>query len=491
MNWKSILRLRFIGVILALALVVAIPVGYVAATEDHFDGGHHYHFGHFIIDPIKTDAGYVAGTMIGDIGSEVRIYRGIPYAAPPVGDLRWKPPQAVTPWKGIRECTKFSLYSPQAFPALPVYGGMKESDMGEDCLYLNVLTPAKKENERLPVMVWFHGGGLSRGGGNSSLYNLPYLSQHGVVLVSVTHRLGPFGYMAHPLLTAESPNNASGNYGQLDLIAALEWVKKNIAAFGGDPRCVTIFGESGGGAKVLWLMSSPLSKGLFHRAIVESGGAGGAAPLNQVEQYGVNLANKLVVSDLAGLRAKTWQEIITAALTPGSGYADVQTVDGWSLLDTPLHIFQAGSQKDVPFMIGINEKDIPSVFTGTQDLVSTMKPLKSKNHVYLFTFVTTDWRMEIKAPHAMELAYVFHGYGLLPLLVGNYVQGVTNPNPKTDWMDDWVSEAMMTMWAQFAETGNPSVKGFVMWPAYQYATDQYLKIDYPLQVESGFSTLVR
>jgi para-nitrobenzyl esterase len=469
---------------------MVIPVGYVAASEKHFAWGHDSHFGHFIMDPIKTDAGYVAGTMIGDIGKEVRIYRGIPYAAPPVGDLRWKPPQPVTPWTGIRECTKFSLYSPQAFPALAVYGGMKESEMGEDCLYLNVLTPAKHRTDRLPVMVWFHGGGLSRGGGNSSLYNLPFLPQHDVVLVTVTHRLGPFGYLAHPLLTAESPHHASGNYGQLDLIASLEWVKRNIPAFGGDPECVTIFGESGGGAKVLWLMASSLSKGLFQRAIVESGGGGSAVPLATTEQYGVNLANKLSASDLATLRAKTWQEIITAALTLGSSYVDVQTIDNWSLLDTPLHVFQAGNQKDVPFMIGINAKDIPSVFTSTQTLVSTMTPLKSKNYVYLFTFVTTDWRKEIKAPHAMELAYVFHGYGLLPLLVGNYVQGVTNPNPKTDWVDDWVSEAMMTMWAQFAETGDPSVKGLVKWPPYKYATDQYLKIDYPLQVEYGFSSLI-
>src|SRR4030042_549349 len=203
--------------------------------------------------PLRIDTGYISGTVIGDVDNHIKAYRGIPYAAPPVGDLRWKPPQPAAPWEEIRQCTEFSKSPPQAAMA-----GLPPSPQSEDCLYLNVMTPAKTVGESLPVMVWLHGGGYSSGSGTDLLSNLYRLPQHGVVVVTVSMRLDTLRLLAHPLLTAESPNNSSGNHMFLDMIAALEWIKRNISVFGGNPDNVTIFGESGGGSKVSTLMASPL-----------------------------------------------------------------------------------------------------------------------------------------------------------------------------------------------------------------------------------------
>lgn len=222
------------------------------------------------MNPIKLDTGYISGTVAGQPGREVYVYRGIPYAAPPVGDLRWKPPQPEASWSGIRECTKFSIQAAQ-YPDVHASDKMKKLPSSEDCLYLNVMTPAKKATDKLPVMVWFHGGGTRYGNGNSPISNNLGLPRHGVVIVTINHRLGILGLFAHPLISQESPRGVSGNYLFLDLIASLEWVKRNIAAFGGDPDNVTIFGQSGGGLKVAALLASPLAGGLFHRAIVQSG----------------------------------------------------------------------------------------------------------------------------------------------------------------------------------------------------------------------------
>jgi len=230
-------------------------------------------------DPIKIDTGYISGALIGNAGKEVHIYRGIPYAAPPVGDLRWKPPQPAASWQGIRQTTAFGKSCSQdlsqyfaAIKSLPA--SWIEAQLSEDCLYLNVLAPAKKASDTLPVMVYLHGGGYTMGTGNEPLVNGPLLPQNGVVLVSVNMRLNAIGLLAHPLLSRESPNGVSGNYMFLDMIAALKWVQRNIAGFGGNPKNVTIFGQSGGGFKVGCLVASPLAKGLFQRAICQSGAPG-------------------------------------------------------------------------------------------------------------------------------------------------------------------------------------------------------------------------
>jgi para-nitrobenzyl esterase len=237
----------------AIALLIGLAVS--GSTKETAKGATNT-----LVDPIKIDTGYISGTMIGDVGKEARIYRGIPCAAPPVGDLRWKPPQPVAPWTGIRECTVFGKSSPQSKVPIDV------SDMpqSEDCLYLNVLTPAKKASDNLPVMIWLHGGSYTTRSGSNPVWNLPRLPQHGVVLVTINMRLGPIGLLAHPLLSKESPKGVSVNYMFLDMIAALEWVQRNIAAFGGNPQKVTIFGQSGGGEKVSCLIASPMANGLFH-----------------------------------------------------------------------------------------------------------------------------------------------------------------------------------------------------------------------------------
>jgi len=535
MDWKAVLRFKAIGVVLVLTLMM-IPVGYVAAMDKDSDWDHDHHGGDYIVDPVKTDAGYVSGskidaindpgpttlrtelfgppelpTKIGQIGDVVRIYRGIPYAAPPVGDLRWKPPQPVTPWKGIRECTVFSPMAPQPYPSAALYGSIPESGMSEDCLYLNVLTPAKRENERLPVMVWFHGGGLSIGSSNPVSNNSPPLPQHGVVLVTVQHRIGPFGFLCLPALAAES-GNVCGNYSYLDLIAALQWVKRNIAAFGGNPHNITIFGESGGGFKVNGLMASPLAKGLFQRAICESGWALGANGVNlpTAEYLGGLLVNYLVTKgfipspSLTDLRAAKWEDIINAAesATLGSpspsGYADTPTVDNYFLTDTINNIFSADKQNDVPYMVGMNGEDITSIFSGTKAIVPTIKQ-KSKVFVYLFDHVPTGWKNEgiSHAFHGLDVAYEFgfqpwvsFFWNTLFFPFPQYCGIFVPQDPGLDSNDDYVAEAMMTMWTQFAATGNPNVKGLVKWPAYDPVTDQYLYIDDPLQVKFGFSGLI-
>jgi para-nitrobenzyl esterase len=301
--------------------------------------------------------------------------------------------------------------------------------------------------------------------------------------------------MCIPALAAES-GNLCGNYGQLDLIASLQWVQRNIAAFGGDPRNVTIWGESGGGEKVLGLMASPLAKRLFNRVICESGGVG-SVPLATAEALGSALTTKLEVSDLASLRALTWENIITAV--PGSGYTDAFTVDGYFLPDLQTNIFATDRQNDVPLMIGMNGEDITFVFSGTQALVPIIKQ-KSPIFVYLFDHVPDGWK---SLPAAEAVNHAFHGldvayeFGFYPW-VSAFVDTLFFPpfppttNPGLDQKDTYVSEAMMTMWTRFAATGNPSVKHLINWPAYAPPpnTDQYLLIDDPLQVLSGFTTLV-
>src|SRR6478736_2775821 len=224
-----------------------------------------------ITDPVRVEQGLLTGTS--GLSADMRVYRGIPFAAPPVGDLRWKAPQPAPRWQGLRQAAEFSnaCWQTQYPPAAAIYQA-KLPPLSEDCLYLNIWTPSKSAKDRLPVMVWIHGGGFTRGFSGTSSYNGEVLARKGAVIVTINYRLGIFGFFAHPQLSAESGHPASGNYALLDQIAALQWVQKNIAAFGGDTSRVTIFGESAGSWAVNALMASPLAKGLFQRAIGESGG---------------------------------------------------------------------------------------------------------------------------------------------------------------------------------------------------------------------------
>jgi para-nitrobenzyl esterase len=462
----------------------------------------------------KIESGLISGKTIGEPGDELYAFRGIPYAAPPVGDLRWKPPQPVTPWEGVRECTAYSIQAAQ-YPDVNMPESTQREKSSEDCLYLNILTPAKKETDSLPVMVWYHGGGLRYGSGNWSMYNSPALARHGVVLVSVNTRLGILGLMAHPLLSKESENGVSGNYLFQDMIASLQWIKKNIAAFGGNPDNVTIFGESGGGMKVANMMASPLAKGLFHRAICESGG-GGSRPtyMKDLEEFGEKLFNKLDVdkeSDpLAAARAMSWEKIIeldqALNVEMGSQYVFMgpwnTAIDGWLMPDTPKNIFQSGKQNDVPFILLANLGEItgpgyvyaPTMPAGYIDLLSGACNIGGKGYAGIFDQVPVNWRKEgCVSSHAMEMHYVFGAVDELDTWKTIFFlyssAGAKSPEPVITDADRNVSKAMMSIWAQFARTGNPSVEGLPEWPAWDEVNDLYLYIAEPLQVKPGYSNV--
>ena len=264
-------------------------------------------------DRVKTTSGVVEGT--GRQASGVRMFKGIPFAAPPVGELRWKAPQPVKSWQGVRPATQFGARCMQQ----PMFGDMnfRSNGMSEDCLYLNVWTPATASADRLPVLVYFFGGGFRAGDGSEPRYDGEAMARRGIVALTVNYRLAEFGFFAHPELTAESPNHASGNQGFLDQTAALQWVKRNIAGFGGDPSQVTIAGESAGSISVSALMVSPVAKTLFARAIGESGAMFGPTippvPLADAERIGTQVAASAGASSLEALRALSTQEIVDAA----------------------------------------------------------------------------------------------------------------------------------------------------------------------------------
>ena len=329
--------------------------------------------------PIETAYGPVTGAVANGIHS----YLGIPYAQPPVGALRWRPPAPPAPWKEPLVATQFGHIAPQAesTPLMAIVTGEgRTTDMSEDCLTLNIWTPAKKASDKLAVMFWIHGGALVSGSSSNGFYNGAGLAKHGVVVVTINYRLGPLGFLSHPALTAESQTGTSGNYGLMDQIQALKWVKENIARFGGDPGNVTIFGESAGGLSVAVLMTSQAARGLFHKAIIQSGGAPETlralaedqGKLRSAETLGSELAGKLgIPSDdpdpLTAMRAAGWQEVLAAAgstspgepslpaglpISPDSGVSKYLCVDGAVLTEAPGKVFAAGGQADVPLIVG-------------------------------------------------------------------------------------------------------------------------------------------
>jgi para-nitrobenzyl esterase len=335
---------------------------------------------------VTIDSGNISGTHFGSSAQQV-MFLGIPYAASPIGDRRWKPPAPVEKWKGARKADAFAPACPQ--PAASLTGLVNEAKelsqslpyykdfrTDEDCLYLNVWTTNLSAKENLPVMLWIHGGGGFSGNSWTALG--PSLATKGVVVVSVGFRIGALGHLAHPALTAESDHNASGNYGTLDQIAALHWVQRNITAFGGDAGNVTIFGNSDGAQNVCILMASPLARGLFHRAILESGVCtdklvpnlkksiryegnekGGTA-----EDTGLMLVHNLKISvgpnTLAELRSKTAREIIQAS--PDLDLFSTPTVDGWVLPEPPAITFREGRQTPVPVLVGSTNNEMATLY---------------------------------------------------------------------------------------------------------------------------------
>ncbi len=324
------------------------------------------------LERVELESGPVTGGREAVDGAEIWSFKGIPYAAPPVGDLRWKPPQPVASWTEPRACTTFGPACPQPAQTEIFYLNVGPTD--EDCLYLNVWSPAESADERLPVMVWIHGGSFETGSGSMAVYGGQNLAAKGVVVVTINYRLGPLGFLAHPALSAESAAGVSGNYGLLDQIAALQWVRDNIAGFGGDPANVTVFGESAGAISILDLLVSPLAEGLFDRAIAQSGilldygfGVSTTGTLEDAEQAGVAFVERLGLAGkwgareelLAQMRSKTPDELLAAAAGEGSslmqqGVTWKPVVDGHVLLDPPTTSWINGARDDTPLLIGSN-----------------------------------------------------------------------------------------------------------------------------------------
>ncbi len=298
------------------------------------------------------------GTLEGINESGILTFKGIPFAAPPVGNLRWKEPQPVKNWQGTRKADKFG---PRAMQRA-VFGDMnfRSNGVSEDCLYLNIWTPAKLAGDHLPVMVYFYGGGFIAGDGSEPRYDGEMMARKGIVTITVNYRLTVFGFFSHPELTKESPHHASGNYGLLDQSAALRWVQQNIAAFGGDPKKVTIAGESAGSFSVSAQMASPLSKNLIAGAIGESGSLLGSTPpvsLAEAEQTGVMFGKSIGANSLAALRAMPAEDLLATTAKPNTPHFSVVT-DGYFFPVTPVEIYSKGQQAHVPLLVGWNSQEM-------------------------------------------------------------------------------------------------------------------------------------
>jgi para-nitrobenzyl esterase len=521
---------RFTGLLLiALVLLSTIAVSCAPAAVA-------------LADPIKIDTGLVSGAVVGE-KQDIHVYKGIPFAAPPVGDLRWKPPQPAAPWQGVKECTEFGP-APMGYnsASFPLYA----KTASEDCLYLNVWTPAKTTSDKLPIMVWIYGGAFWFGEGSNPQYDGVNLAKRGVVVVTFNYRVGPLGFLAHPLLSKESEHNSSSNYGLLDQIAALQWVQKNIAAFGGDPNRVTIFGESAGATSVICLMASPLTNGLFQRAISESmyeSGAWSDIRENKYgqepkEKMGEQLAKDLGCADapdpLACMRAKSAQEIMDTGKPPAdlSGpavYRYEPCVDGWVVTDLPLNIFEAGKQQKVPLLIGSNAdegnlfstvananvdsyKDYVNRLCGDKaQQVLTMYPAsdgtqakaaankvmtlmtftcparvyagamnKVNSKAYFYQFTRVPPGSKMGAFHSVEISYVFATF--------RPVMSPLKAEAYYDEIDRVLSEAMMSYWTNFAAAADPNKEGLKNWPVYDAKADQYLEFGILIKVKSGLKT---
>ena len=465
-------------------------------------------------EPIRILSGPIEGTASRD--DAIEVFKGIPYATPPLEDLRWRPPQPVKQWTEVRVCDKFGPRSLQK---------NERPGQSEDCLYLNVWTNRKRSQAKRPVMVWIHGGGFTQGSGHREGYDGTALAKRGVVVVTLNYRLGAFGFMTHPALSAESPHGSSGNYAILDQIAALKWVRENIASFGGDPGNVTIFGESAGGTSVYLLTATPLAKGLFHRAILQSpwldpiifrdlktpNENGPAA-----EDLGTKAVQRLLEGDsedvLEKLRALPASTIVKQIRDRWP-----VTTDGWVFPKDPHQIYADGEQNPVPAMVGTNRDEgtmfatkrafgnnLPNYRTlmeerygtrGTpvadyyttqtdedlyriavQQITDTwfVQPSRSfaramdrqGTPIYMYHFTKSVWGW-MGAAHAAEIKYVF----------GN----LKDPNPS----DVALTKAFMDYWVEFAKTGNPNLDNRVDWPLYTVSEDQHLVMDDAIVVGSG------
>lgn len=482
------------------------------------------------LDTVTVTGGTIAGTL--NKAGDVRIFRGIPFAAPPVGDLRWKAPQPVRSWSGVRKCEQFGPSPMQGSPA--PFGPwsaeylIPKEPISEDCLYLNVwsasrTTGAKSAREKRPVLVWIYGGGFSSGGSGVPIYDGEAMAKKGVVFVSLNYRVGPFGFLAHPELTKESGRTASGhnasgraasgNYGLMDQIAALRWVQQNIAQFGGDPANVTIAGQSAGSMSVNCLVASPLAKGLFNKAIAQSGAsfARPAPTLQQAEESGLKMMQTLGVSSLAELRAKPATDILQKA----QGIRGPIT-DGYVLPRPIADIFAAGQQNDVTLLTGWNEdegmsfgpaknavdyrqqmeqqyganasaflKHYPATTDaeaarsqrdasrdltfGVQNYTWTTIQSKQGKPVYVYRFTrklpATGQYAQYGAFHTGEVAYAYDNL--------RFIDHQLRPLDQTDAQ---LARVMSAYWANFIKTGDPNGRGLPPWPVFSTTQKQMMEL---------------
>jgi len=468
---------------------------------------------------VETKAGAVEGVR----ESGLAVFRGVPFAAAPVGDNRWKAPQPAAHWDGVKQAKAFAPACYQG--ASNSVSGVPQNQSSEDCLYLNVWTPAKTSDEKLPVMVWIYGGGFSAGSTSAPLYSGEKLAERGVVVVSVAYRIGAFGYLAHPELSTESSKHVSGNYGLLDQIAGLDWVKTNISAFGGDPSKVTIFGESAGGIAVSMLAASPLAKGKFSGAISQSGGSFGATHspplpgenvqrLDQAEKAGAAFVGKLGGS-LAAARAKSSAEV-QAATRPTGGGGEVDAVswpvmDGYVIPDDQHRLYEAGKYNDTPVLIGFNSDEgalfggpvtkaahesgvkdrygpfadeVLRAFPAASDAEATQASRDLATDV-MFGWHTLKWA-RLQTRTGKSPAYLYYFDNKPPYPAGNrlasakgaphaaelpYVFGHLDQQPAMPWRaeDRAISDAMVGYWTNFAKTGDPNGPGLPAWPKFSDA----------------------
>jgi len=500
------MNVRAMGVALGLACLVlaAAPTGAAGALP---------------AIAVQTQFGPVRGS-----GSDVVAFKGIPYAAPPVGELRWRPPEPPARWTDIRDATQFGPICPQSGGIAP-RGRTNASPLAqpssEDCLTLNVWTPAKSSGGKLAVMVWLHGGGFTIGSASVPQTDGAALARRGVVVVSLNYQLGPLGFLAHPALSRESEHGVSGNYGLLDQVAALRWVRANVAAFGGDPSNVTLVGQSAGASSIGMLMVSPLAEGLFHRAIIESIGGSFSGPKRRLREpyYGMTSAESDGASrapDIAAFRAMSADEVLARlpsapTVVPGQHYYPV--IDGYVLPDDPENLLETDRQAKVPVLIGHNAgealfwaSNTPKTVAAYQDYVRAWLPLEPLDSVLqrypaatdaeaavAAVRLTSDFRVaaptglvarklaQVTAVHAYQLSRVSpfsrSNWGgaahttEVPYVFGN----VTDPSQYDD-TDRTLSDAIAGAWVRFAKTGDPNGPGLPRWP--RYKPRDYRFLDY-------------
>ena len=467
-----------------------------------------------------------SGTVQGAAAEGVLSFKGIPFAAPPVGELRWRAPQPAAAWTGVRPATAYGhdcMQTPFPSDAAPL-----GTEPSEDCLVLNIWRPADKAAARLPVMVWIYGGGFVNGGSSPAVYDGSQFARRGVVLVSFNYRLGRFGFFAHPALSKETSAGPLGNYAYMDQIAALQWVKQNIAAFGGDPGNVTIFGESAGGGSVHMLLSSPMAKGLFHKAIVESGGGrGGLMPMRRIhedtpggppsaESVGVAFARSVGIEgdDAAALAAlrKVPAERVVDGLNMGTMGAAAATYVGGPLLDgrivveTPDQAYRAGRQAKVPVLIGANSADIGFSFARSMDeLLAPFGADRDKARAVYDPDNSGDLRavgariamdkmmveparftaatLAAQGQHTYEYRFSYVAESMRKMWPGAphateipYVFDTVAAKYGKDLTasDAATARAANAYWANFARSGDPNGPGLPMWPAYTASADPIL-----------------